>query len=89
MGIFKTLTQNVINYVNYDDWNSNQLQLNGDNIPDLASYTRVPLEQGKAYRFRVAGINAVGLGEHSEVRIISNSPNSTLVNLITITAIII
>lgn len=67
MGIFKTLTQNVINYVNYDDWNSNQLQLNVDNIPDLASYTRVPLEQGKAYRFRVAGINAVGLGEYSEV----------------------
>lgn len=68
MGIFKTLTQNVINYVNYDDWNSNQLQLNGDNIPDLVTYTRVPLEQGKAYRFRVAGINAVGLGDYSEVR---------------------
>ena len=67
MGIFKTLTQNVINYVNYDDWNSNQLKLNSDNIPDLTQYTRVALEQGKAYRFRVAGINAVGVGESSEV----------------------
>ena len=68
MGIFKTLTHNVINYVDYDEWNSNQLQLNGENIPDLTSYTQVPLEQGKAYRFRVAGINSVGIGEYSEVR---------------------
>ena len=67
MGIFKTLRKNVIDYVKYDDWNSNQMLWNSDNIPDLTSYTRVPLEHGNAYRFRVAGINLVGLGEYSEV----------------------
>lgn len=68
MGIFSTLRQNITDFVKYDDWNSSQVLLNNDKIPDLSSFTRIPLEQGSAYRFRVAGINSFGLGEYSVVR---------------------
>lgn len=38
-----------------------------DNLPDYSSLSRISLEPGKAYKFRVAGINSCGRGEWSEV----------------------
>lgn len=63
VGIFKTLTQNVTNYVDYQ-WDSS---LTSENLPDLSLLEKIPLEQGRAYRFRIAGVNACGVGKFSEV----------------------
>lgn len=70
VGIFKTLTQNVTNFVDYQ-WQNLPEKLTSENIPDLSLMEKVPLEQGRAYRFRIAGINACGIGKFSEVRKIS------------------
>lgn len=67
VGIFKTLTQNVTNFVDYQ-WQNLPEKLTSENIPDLSLMEKVPLEQGRAYRFRIAGINACGIGKFSEVR---------------------
>jgi len=63
VGIFKTLTQNVQNYVDFQ-W---PRDMTSENLPDISLLEKVTLEQGKAYRFRVAGINSCGVGEFSEV----------------------
>lgn len=66
VGIFKTLTQNVTNYVDYQ-WETSVDKLTSENLPDLSMLEKVPLEQGRAYRFRIAGVNACGVGKFSEV----------------------
>lgn len=67
VGIFKTLTQNVTNYVDYQWQNANE-KLTSESIPDLSLLDKLSLEQGRAYRFRIAGVNACGVGKFSEVR---------------------
>ena len=37
------------------------------NIPDYGDMKKIELQPGTAYKFRVAGINACGRGEFSEV----------------------
>ncbi|KAG5668939.1 hypothetical protein PVAND_016845 [Polypedilum vanderplanki] len=65
VGIFKTLTQNVTHYVDYQ-WRDNLDKLTSENIPDLSLLEKIPIEQGRTYRFRIAGINACGVGKFSE-----------------------
>lgn len=67
VGIFKTLTHNVTNYVDYQ-WRNSTDQLTSENIPDLSLLEKIPVEQGRTYRFRIAGVNACGVGKFSEVR---------------------
>lgn len=69
VGVFKTLTQNVTNYVDYQ-WETSLDKLTSENLPDLSMLEKIPLEQGRAYRFRIAGVNACGVGSFSEVRTI-------------------
>lgn len=66
VGIFKTLTQNVTQYVDYQ-WENSIEKLTSDNLPDLALLEKISLEQGRPYRFRIAGVNACGVGKFSEV----------------------
>lgn len=55
-------------YISYDDWNISKIvELTSDNIPELSEYKREALEAGTCYRFRVTGINSLGVGEFSEV----------------------
>lgn len=67
VGVFKTLTQNVTNYVDYQ-WETAVDNLSSENLPDLSMIEKIPLEQGRAYRFRIAGVNACGVGKFSEVK---------------------
>lgn len=67
VGVFKTLTQNVTNYVDYQ-WETSVDTLTSENLPDMSMLEKIPLEQGRAYRFRIAGVNACGVGKFSEVR---------------------
>ncbi|XP_065158736.1 LOW QUALITY PROTEIN: host cell factor 1-like [Atheta coriaria] len=41
--------------------------LREDSLPDISALTKLTLEPGTAYKFRVAAINSVGIGEWSEV----------------------
>lgn len=66
VGVFKTLTQNVTNYVDYQ-WETAVDNLTSENLPDMSMLEKIPLEQGRAYRFRIAGVNACGVGKFSEV----------------------
>lgn len=66
VGIFKTLSQNVTNYVDYQ-WETSIEKLTSETIPDISLLEKIPLEQGRAYRFRIAGVNACGVGKFSEV----------------------
>ena len=70
VGIFEGVTQNVFNYVDYASWNANMAgdSLGTDNLPILQNVRRLMLQSGTVYKFRVAGINACGKGEYSEVR---------------------
>nr|XP_029730988.1 host cell factor-like isoform X2 [Aedes albopictus] len=69
VGIFKTLSHTVSNFVDFDEWNClyDGDTLTADNLPDLVKYKRLNLEPGCAYRFRVAAINSCGRGEWSDV----------------------
>lgn len=67
VGVFKTLTQNVSHYVDYQ-WEDQPEKLTSEVLPDLSLLEKIPLEQGRAYRFRIAGVNACGVGKFSEVR---------------------
>jgi host cell factor len=67
VGVFKTLTQNVTNYVDYQ-WETSADKLTSENLPDLNHLEKISLEQGRAYRFRIAGVNACGVGKFSEVK---------------------
>lgn len=66
VGVFKTLTQNVSHYVDYQ-WEEQTESLTSESLPDLSLLEKIPLEQGRAYRFRIAGVNACGVGKFSEV----------------------
>jgi hypothetical protein len=67
VGIFKTLTQNVTHFVDYQ-WQNSIDKLTSENVPDLSLLDKISLEQGRAYRFRIAGVNACGVGKFSEVK---------------------
>lgn len=69
VGVFKTLTQNVTNYVDYQ-WETSVDKLTSENLPDLSFLEKISLEQGRAYRFRIAGVNACGVGKFSEVSVL-------------------
>jgi hypothetical protein len=66
VGIFKTLTQNVTSYMDYQ-WRDVPEKLTSESIPDLSLLEKIQIEQGRTYRFRIAGINACGVGKFSEV----------------------
>lgn len=72
VGVFKTLTQNVSHYVDYQ-WEDQTERLTSESLPDLSLLEKIPLEQGRAYRFRIAGVNACGVGKFSEVRAFSRT----------------
>lgn len=64
VGFVKGNSHDVQNYfLTQDDTSC----LTIDNLPDYSSLSRISLEPGKAYKFRVAGINSCGRGEWSEV----------------------
>jgi host cell factor len=68
VGIFKGLTHTVSKFIDFDEWNTLDASIfNSDNLPELETLKQVNLEPGRAYRFRIAGINACGRGEWSEV----------------------
>lgn len=71
VGVFKTLTHNVVDYVDLD-WQVESNKITSENLPELNG-EKMTLEPGRAYRFRVAGINACGIGEFSEVRCENNN----------------
>ncbi|XP_059614278.1 host cell factor 1-like [Phlebotomus argentipes] len=67
VGFYTELQAILTNYVDFGEWNSSMLdKVTDDNVPDLSTKTRVPLESGVSYRFRVAGINGCGRGEWSK-----------------------
>ena len=66
VGIFKTLTHNVTHYTDYQ-WENSLDKLTSDCIPDLSLLEKIPLEQGRPYKFRIAGVNGCGVGKFSEV----------------------
>lgn len=41
--------------------------ITSENYPDLSNYSRIPLEPGTPYRFRLAALNGCGRGEFGEV----------------------
>uniref|UniRef100_A0A1B0CWV5 Host cell transcription factor hcfc1 n=1 Tax=Lutzomyia longipalpis TaxID=7200 RepID=A0A1B0CWV5_LUTLO len=66
-GLYSELTAILTNYVDFGEWNSGMVEkMTDDSVPDLTTKTRVPLESGVSYRFRVAAINGCGRGEWSK-----------------------
>ncbi|XP_055683439.1 host cell factor 1-like [Lutzomyia longipalpis] len=67
VGFYSELTAILTNYVDFGEWNSGMVEkMTDDSVPDLTTKTRVPLESGVSYRFRVAAINGCGRGEWSK-----------------------
>lgn len=63
VGIFKDLTHKVTNYIDSKEWNPSMVDpITTNNIPDLTNFSRVSLEPGTAYRFRLRAINSCGIG---------------------------
>uniref|UniRef100_A0A1L8DWH2 Putative host cell transcription factor hcfc1 n=1 Tax=Nyssomyia neivai TaxID=330878 RepID=A0A1L8DWH2_9DIPT len=68
VGIFRGVTHTVTGFISPDEWNSSLAPgLTSDALPDLEKLTRIPLEQGTAYKFRVSAINGCGRGEWGKV----------------------
>ncbi|GAB0098410.1 Host cell factor [Sergentomyia squamirostris] len=67
VGFYSELTALLTNYVDFGDWNTGMMEkLTDDNVPDLSTKNRIPLENGVSYRIRVAAINGCGRGEWSK-----------------------
>lgn len=64
VGFIRGSSCDVVNYFMLEEYSG----LTVDNLPDLAAFSKIPLEPGTAYKFRVAAINSVGIGDWSEVR---------------------
>ncbi|XP_026484315.2 host cell factor-like isoform X1 [Vanessa tameamea] len=64
VGFVKGTTFTVQNYIS--DPNVDLSNLSLDSLPDLATLPTSPLENGTAYKFRIAAINSCGRGEFSE-----------------------
>lgn len=64
VGFIRGSSCDVVNYFMLEDYSA----LTVDNLPDLAAFSKIPLEPGTAYKFRVAAINSVGIGDWSEVK---------------------
>lgn len=65
VGFIKGTSCDVQSYFLLDDETTADLTI--DSLPELSNYTRINLEPGTAYKFRVAAINSVGRGDWSEV----------------------
>lgn len=65
-----TVTMFYVQSDNKDDINQDHDQdtITTDNLPDYSMMTKIQLEPGTAYKFRVAGLNSCGQGPWSEVR---------------------
>lgn len=71
VGFFKELTHTVVNYIDYEEFNSNHIkELTSDNIPDLSMKKRINLEPGTGYKFRLRAVNGCGCGPWGEVILI-------------------
>ncbi|KAL5290307.1 HCFC2.2 family protein [Megaselia abdita] len=67
VGFFKGLSHTVTDFVDHSSWNTSMIEdINADSIPDLSLSTRVQLEPGVTYRFRLAAINSRGHGPWNE-----------------------
>lgn len=64
VGFIKGNSCDVQSYFLLDD---DTADLTIENLPELSDFTRINLEPGTAYKFRVAAINSVGRGDWSEV----------------------
>lgn len=67
-----TVTMFYVQSDNKDDINQDHDQdtITTDNLPDYSMMTKIQLEPGTAYKFRVAGLNSCGQGPWSEVRLL-------------------
>jgi host cell factor len=65
-----TVTMFYVQPDNKDDISQecDQETITADNLPDYSLMTKIQLEPGTAYKFRVAGLNSCGQGPWSEVR---------------------
>jgi host cell factor len=65
-----TVTMFYVQSDNKDDINLEHTRdtITSDNLPDYSVMTKIQLEPGTAYKFRVAGLNSCGQGPWSEVR---------------------
>jgi host cell factor len=65
-----TVTMFYVQPDSKDEANEDQDTVTIDNLPDYPLMTKIQLEPGTAYKFRVAGLNSCGQGPWSEVRAI-------------------